>query len=70
MDTNRTAQDTDAGAREAAAAEERRLWLLIADPQTPPTERVKAYAGWLRISGILRELGPAPEAPKGLGSPA
>lgn len=68
--TNRTAQDTDAGARKSAAAEERRLWLLIADPQTPPTERVKAYAGWLRTTAMLRELGPAPESPQRPGSPA
>ncbi|NKE64952.1 hypothetical protein RAMLITH_03895 [Ramlibacter sp. RBP-2] len=70
MDTSRSAQDTDAGALEAAAAEEQRLWLLIADPHTPPTERVKAYAGWLRITGVLRELGAAPEYPKRPGSSA
>lgn len=70
MDARQTAHDTDAGGREAAAAEEQRLWLLITDPRATPTERVKAYASWLRITGALREPGPAPESPKRPGSPA
>lgn len=70
MDAKQTAHDSDVGAREAAAAEEQRLWLLITDPRATPTERVKAYASWLRITGTLRELGPAPESPERPGSPA
>lgn len=70
MHTKRTAEDNDAGARESAAAEERRLWLLIADPQTPPTERMTAYASWLRITAMLRELGPAPGSPQRPDGPA
>lgn len=70
MDAKQTAHDTDVGGREAAAAEEQRLWRLITDSRAAPTERVKAYASWLRITGTLRELGPAPASPKRPGSPA
>lgn len=60
MDTKQTAQGADAAAREAAA-EEQRLWLLISDPGTPPTDRVKAYASWLEATRTSKELGAAPE---------
>lgn len=64
MDGKQTAHGTDPEGREAAAAEEQRLWLLITDPRATPTERVTAYASWLRVTGTLRQLGSAPASPK------
>lgn len=64
MDTKQTPQGPDMAAREAAAAEEQRLWLLISDPGTPPTERVKAYVTWLQVTRTLKELGVPPAGRK------
>lgn len=69
MDARQTPQDTRVEPSESAAAEERRLWQLISDPQAHPTDRVKAYARWLEIGLASKQLGTAPAAPRGSDPP-
>jgi hypothetical protein len=69
MDARQPPKGTRAAPSESAAAEERRLWQLISDPQAQPIDRLKAYVRWLEIGRASRQHGDAPAPPEGPDGP-
>lgn len=60
MDEKAPQTDPLQSAREAALAEERRLWGAIHDPELKAADRVMAYARWRAAVKRLKDLAISP----------